>query len=597
MIFPKPQSEQYFDGNCALKKFEAKADLLTFFRTVDSLPIRFVRDMDYRSEEYDIEITVDTVQITCCTDEGKFRAATSLRQILLNCGDAMPLAKIHDKPTFGRRGYMLDISRSRMPKKETILAFVDLLADLKYNEFQLYMDNFCFKYAAFPEYVKEIDCLTEADIDEIDQYCADRFIDLVPDQNSFGHMHTWLSQPELSHLALSDGDEIFGTLNPLLDESVELMDKIYGSLFPHFRSKYAHIGLDEAFGLGNYQTKKACEVDGIDNVFVKYLNKLNTLVNEKYGKEIQFWDDMIISHPESFDKFPKNATAVEWGYGIISTQMMEERCRVLKEKGVRFYVAPGTAEWECLTSRVDTMEFNVRTAAELGERYGAAGFLLTDWGMPTDGHSQSFINSYYPCAMAGQYAWNVGPAQDRQTFKNDFRFSAFEYLDKNVFHGKNIGEYMYRLGKYYHLEQHRTHGMTMSAYSLFVPISERKLVYGKDNWIFDADKYIDTFYQDNVIEYVSRMKDTFAAAEFEPILKREALLTAELIMIGAEIFKIKITGKLDEAKRTELMARLDAAYEEHKALWMPRYFEAGFEVFSGKLMARKAEIAAFESKE
>ena len=120
----------------------------------------------------------------------------------------------------------------------------------------------------------------------------------------------------------------------------ELMDKIYGSLFPHFRSKYAHIGLDEAFGLGNYQTKKACEVDGIDNVFVKYLNKLNTLVNEKYGKEIQFWDDMIISHPESFDKFPKNATAVEWGYGIISTQMMEERCRVLKERASASILPP-----------------------------------------------------------------------------------------------------------------------------------------------------------------------------------------------------------------------------------------------------------------
>ena len=65
---------------------------------------------------------------------------------------------------------------------------IDFLAALKYNEFQLYMEGDCFKYAAYPKETADFDCLTPEDIEELDAYCRQRFIDLVPNQNSFGHM-------------------------------------------------------------------------------------------------------------------------------------------------------------------------------------------------------------------------------------------------------------------------------------------------------------------------------------------------------------------------------------------------------------------------
>jgi len=595
MIFPKPISEKYFEGTSNVKKFNAENSLFDFYKNADSFDIDFAVNNSFVGEEYELKIEKDKVFIAYLTEEGKFRAITSLRHIVLNCGENLPLCEVHDKPDFERRSYMLDISRYRMPNMKTILDFVDLLVDLKYNEFQLYMDSFCFKYTQFPEYVKDVKCLTVEDIEYLDNYCAERFIDLVPNQNSFGHMHHWVNKPELKHLALSEGDTVYGTLNPLLDESVELMDKIYGSLFPYFKSKYAHIGLDEAFGLGRFQTKEACERDGIDTVFVNYLNKLNTVVNEKYGKEIQFWDDMIISHPESFDKFPKNVTAVEWGYGIISTQMMEQRCRVLQEKGVRYYVAPGTAAWEALTSRVGVMEFNVRTAAELGRKYGAVGFMMTDWGMPADGHMQFLVHSYFPCAMAAQYGWNVGREQDRQSFKNAFRFGAMEYLDKNVFHGEKVGELMYKLGRYYYLEPHKIHGMTMCASALFYPLTQR--FFGNpdldDAVIYDMDKLDDPFYFENVIEYVTKVRNAFIATEFDERLKREILVNAEMILIGAEISLIKTNKAVSEEKRAELISRINEVIKEYTDLWMFRNYPDGIEQSVGCLEKRRDEIAVY----
>ena len=53
-------------------------------------------------------------------------------------GHKLPCLKIRDWPDFARRGVMLDISRGRVPKLETLLDLAEKLADFKINELQLY---------------------------------------------------------------------------------------------------------------------------------------------------------------------------------------------------------------------------------------------------------------------------------------------------------------------------------------------------------------------------------------------------------------------------------------------------------------------------
>lgn len=595
MIYPIPLSEKITDKKSNIKVFDVKDSLYDFYKASMTWGISYISSPDMEQEEYKILIDEDSVRIFSSCEEGRYRAITSLRQICKYSEDFLPVSEIEDKPNFARRSYMLDISRHKIPTVDSILNVIDSLTELKYNEFQLYMESFCFRYDAFPEYSKESGCLSSEDIRIIDKYCRERFIDLVPNQNSLGHMQHWLSKPELSHLSISDGDKIFGVLNPLLDGSIELMDKIYGSLFPHFSSKYAHIGLDEAFCLGDYQTKEACELHGMDTVFADYLTKINKLCNEKYGKEVMFWDDMIISYPESFSKFPQNAIAVEWGYGIISTQLMEQRCRTLAESGVRFYVAPGTAEWQCLTSRTGVMEFNVRTAAELAKKHGAMGYMLTDWGMPADGHMQTWVNSYYPMALAGQYAWNSGAEQDRQNFKHEFRYAAFEYLDKFIFGAKGVGEEIYRLGKYYHLEPHKVHGMTLCAINLTIPLDVTKEINSIVNpWpVYDLERFDDTFDFENVISYVASIQKRLENIDFNTLLKREILLTCKEIKLGAEIIILKIRKQISSEKKTELLSFIDEIIREHTELWSIRNLIDGIEASTGVLQARRKEIEEY----
>lgn len=53
----------------------------------------------------------------------------------------VPLMRIDDAPDFARRGYMLDVSRCKVPAMRELKRTVDSLSALRYNELQLYMEH------------------------------------------------------------------------------------------------------------------------------------------------------------------------------------------------------------------------------------------------------------------------------------------------------------------------------------------------------------------------------------------------------------------------------------------------------------------------
>ena len=95
---------------------------------------------------------------------------------------------------------MLDISRDKVPTMATLFSLVDLLAELKINQLQLYTEH-TFAYRNHPAVWAKASPMTGDEILQLDQYCRERFIELVPNQNSFGHMEQWLKLPQYRDLA------------------------------------------------------------------------------------------------------------------------------------------------------------------------------------------------------------------------------------------------------------------------------------------------------------------------------------------------------------------------------------------------------------
>ncbi|MBR4081161.1 MAG: family 20 glycosylhydrolase [Clostridia bacterium] len=588
ILFPQPREMNVPGGVYQMKNIPDLGSLPGFFRAVkNGLPeIRVTSEPLLGKEEYRLVIDENGIAIAASCDEGLFRACTSLRQMIRRTGGAPECVDIHDKPDIGRRGYMIDISRGRKPRMETILMMIDLMAELKYNEFQLYMEGDCFKYAAYPKETADFDCLTPENIVELDAYCRERFIDLVPNQNSFGHMYTWLKKPDFHHLGLFEReDEVPSTLNPTLEESFEFMKNLYASLLPHFTSEYVNIGLDEAYGLGRYQIEEYCRQKGKDVVFMEWLNKLNDHIRDTYGKKVMFWADMIYNYPQSYHMVPKDAVALEWGYELIQSQRMTAHCISYRDAGVRYYVCPSVNTHGSLTSRMDVTTFNIRTCAELAVEYGAEGLLLTDWG--DGGHPQAWVWSAPMMALSGQYGWNIGKAQDGESFKADFIHAAEDFTDEVLFGGAKVSRLMYRMANYYLLEPERVHVCTMSAKHLVLPLHETRYAH-----LWDLKDSGDDFYFDNVIDYVRRVMADIEKVEFDELFKREIRLTAKMIEAGAELCKIKLHPEASRAEAAKLAELIDGFLPEYIEIWNLRNFEMGIARFRDHLIARSAELKA-----
>ena len=587
MLFPLPRNIEMLDGFYQMKKCLKDYDVLAFYKEIQTgyEGVKLSKIEGLQQEEYHLNIDENGICIKYSTEEGLFRAATSLLQLAKRGRGKVQFTAIQDKPDIKRRGYMLDISRGRMPKVETIKSMIDFLVALKYNEFQLYMEGDCFKYAAYPKETADFDCLTPEDIKELDKYCRDRFMDLVPNQNSFGHMYTWLKKPDFHHLGLFEGDETPSTLNPLLPETFEFMKNLYASLLPNFSSEFVNIGLDEAYGLGKFQIEEYCREKGKDVVFMEWLNKLNDHITSTYGKKVMFWADMIYNYPQSYHMVPKDAIALEWGYELIQSQRMTDHCIAYRNAGVRYYVCPSCNTHGAFTSRMDVTTFNIRTCAELAVEYGAEGLLLTDWG--DNGHPQFGVWSMVPCALNGQYGWNIGKMQDGESFKADFIRASEDFVDEYAFECKKVSRLMYRMANYYLLEPERVHVCTMCAKQLSMPMNQTKYAH-----LFDLKDSGDDFYFDNVTDYVSRVMADIEKIDFDERMKREIRFTALLIELGSEVCKVKLNPEITKEKADALVKMLDLAIEEYEELWNFRNYAKGIEKFMVHLKGRKEEILA-----
>ena len=95
---------------------------------------------------------------------------------------------------------MLDVSRCKVPTMETIFELIDLLSLLRFNEFQLYIEH-TFAFREHKTVWENFSPFTGSEIKEIDSYCSDRFIELVPNLNSFGHFERWLRHEPYKKLA------------------------------------------------------------------------------------------------------------------------------------------------------------------------------------------------------------------------------------------------------------------------------------------------------------------------------------------------------------------------------------------------------------
>jgi hexosaminidase len=361
-------------------------------------------------EGYRLSVTDGGVEVAAANVAGARNGLRTLTQLVRQYGLRLPTLVAEDQPDLAVRGLMLDVSRTKVPTMDTLYALLERLAELKVNHLELYMEH-TFAYRDHREVWEDASPFTGAEILALDARCRDLGIDLVPNQNTLGHLTRWLRRTRYSALAeCPDGSEFpWGhmgpfSLAPALPESLTFVEGLLDELLPQFTSASVNIGFDEAYDVGQGRSRALVEREGKGRVLVDFLAKVCAYV-EASGRTPLYWADMVTRHhQEEIPNLPADGVALEWGYS--ADHDWPRFVEPLAAAGRPFYVCPGTSSWRSFVGRNEAGEANIRAAAEAARRFGAGGLLNTDWG--DEGHMQPLPVSYWGYALGAALAW--GPS-------------------------------------------------------------------------------------------------------------------------------------------------------------------------------------------
>ena len=443
-LIPKPfkieQSDEIFIGKGVIISSQIRDERLK--KAVKKLPLSesgiplYITGEQGSEEGYRLSITNKSIKLDGDGAPGVFYGIQTLRQILSN--KEIYCAEIEDKPGNKYRGFYHDVTRGRVPTVETLKKLIDNMAYYKLNSLQLYVEH-AFPFKEMYGTLNESEYLSPGEIREIDEYCCENFIDLIPSLATCGHMYDILQLPENAHLREIENYEpeytfwyermLHHTLDPENPESLELSKSRIDQYIPHFRSEYVNICGDEPTDLKIGKHKDADN----DMIYFDFMVKIIEHIKSK-GKKIMMWADKVfLDNIERLDKLADDITLLCWGY---AAEPPETRVSRLENRKNPKLVCPSTSSYFRLVENARVSEANISKMAEYGDKYHADGMLNTNWG--DYGHPCSLELSMFGMLVGAEKSWN---------FKNEIGDNFKNAVDLLLYKNQSGTEYLFELNR------------------------------------------------------------------------------------------------------------------------------------------------------
>lgn len=416
-LFPPVKKAEYGSDVCCLKEIRGKAAassavlanlfraMPTEYRPVHSLGEGFLYILGdgepatapLEAEGYTLCITQKGIGISAADENGLRYGVDTLCQILSQAGDTVECLQITDFPTVVNRGLMLDVSRGKVYTREYLLNLAEVLAKMRFNVLQLYMEH-PFDFKKHPEICEGSDPVTEEDILALQAHCETLGIELQANLQCLGHCHRILTREQ--HMDLAESD-MFWSLCTTSEKSLELIDNLFSEYLPLFHSKWVNICFDEPYDIGKGKSAHL-GVEG-SQLYVEFLVKVLALAG-KYGKKVMMFGDVFMRHPEFLAQVPKDIRCIDWCYDPKPFYGTPEK---FHEYGLDYWVSPGSGNWNTLFPRLDGSIRNINQLLSEGIAAGVGGLLFTDWN-DHGGYTQPGAG-YYSYGYASAVAWAGAP--------------------------------------------------------------------------------------------------------------------------------------------------------------------------------------------
>jgi hypothetical protein len=368
------------------------------------------------AEGYVLVVNANEVLVAGKSAAGTFYGLQTLKQLVRGEGAAafIPAVEIVDWPAMRWRGVSDDISRGPVPTVDYIKRQLRTFAAFKLNLHSFYMEQ-TFASNANPLIGPAGGSLTPDEIRELVTYARRYHIELVPEQQTFGHLHKALKLEKYTELAETPYGDV---LSPQQEGSYKLIADWYRELNELFPGKFFHIGADETFELGEGQSREAAKARGVGAIYFEHLNRVREVL-KPYDRRLMFWGDIALNHPDLIGSIPKDMIVMNWDYAPKDDYL--PRIKPFKDVGLEEFVCPGVHNWNQIFPNLDAASKNIANFTRDGQASNVLGMMNTSWD--DDGESL-FEMTWYGIVLGAAASWQER-AVDRNSFDEDFDWAFF----------------------------------------------------------------------------------------------------------------------------------------------------------------------------
>jgi hexosaminidase len=286
------------------------------------------------------------------------------------------------------------------------------------NLFGLYMEQ-VFDFASQPLVAPKEAALTPQEINALVDYAKQLYVTILPEQQTFGHLHHMLKYEIYSDVAERPHGHV---LTPTKQQSYDIIKAMYADLVPLFPGSFLHVGGDETFELGRGQTAARAAEIGLGRVYLEHMQKVSGVL-QPYHKQLMFWGDIAVKYPQLLSILPKDMIAVPWDYD--AKPNFDGIIKPYRDAGLRVVVAPGANNWSQVWPNLDVAFVNIRNFVRDGQKLGAVGMLNTTWN--DDG--ESLYGMAWPALIFGAAAGWQSAESDIDRFKDSYDWAFYRNSD------------------------------------------------------------------------------------------------------------------------------------------------------------------------
>lgn len=357
-------------------------------------------DAPMQAEGYVLVIEPHDAYIVGASAAGVFYGVQTFKQLLPLPGEphVLPTGTIRDWPAMRYRGIDDDLSRGPFPT----LAFqehqIRVFASFKINIYSPYFEH-TLLYPDQPLAAPPGSALTPAEAKELVEFASKYHVTVVPEQESFGHLHHVLKYDIYQDVAETPHGFVLAPGQP---GTIPLIKDWFGDIAREFPSPFIHIGADETFDLGIGRTRQAVEKQGYGPVYVAFLTQIHDALAPLH-RRLLFWGDIGDANPDAVPGLPKDMIAVPWNYSPHAD--FAKLIEPFAKAGMETWVAPGDANWNEVYPVEHNAFLNIQGFISDGQKLGSTGALTTVWNDDGEG---LFNMDWYGLLFGAVAAWQPG---------------------------------------------------------------------------------------------------------------------------------------------------------------------------------------------